>query len=102
MSALGWYICFPLSASTKVYAALLEFCGIFLNHTASVQSAVAFDKFPETGVHKAGVTNVGEVSVLFVKVCDVVKSAVIAVLILNVLADLDNPLPAITCPAPEN
>lgn len=34
VSALGWYMCFQASAKTSVYAALLEFCGIFLYHTS--------------------------------------------------------------------
>ena len=51
---------------------------------------------------KVGVVSTGEVSVLFVNVCAVVRSAVTAVLIDSVLPDLDNPVPAVICPAPEN
>ena len=87
MSALGWYICFPLSANTSVYAALLEFCGMFLNQTASVQSAVQEDRFHEAGVHKTGVVNIGEVSVLFVSVA--VALFFVASLVLSTLL-IDN------------
>lgn len=52
-----------------MYAADLLFCGIFLNPTWSVQSAVQLHRLPEAGVHKAGVVNVGLVSVLLVSVC---------------------------------
>jgi hypothetical protein len=71
-------MCFQLSAKTVVYVALCEFCGIFLNHTASVQSAVQEDRFHDAGVHNAGVVSVGEVRVLFVRVslqANVAKSA---------------------------
>jgi len=53
VSAEGWYTCFPPSASTVVYAALCEFCGIFLNHTLSVPSAVQLSRFPLAGVPRA-------------------------------------------------
>lgn len=61
-SADGWYICFPLSPRTRVYAALWLFCGISLNHTAFVPSAVQFVNAHDVGVPSTGVTRVGEVA----------------------------------------
>ena len=55
-------MCLPASAKTRVYAADCEFCGIFLNPTASVPSAVQLDRFPLVGVPRSGVTSVGDVA----------------------------------------
>mgnify|MGYP003431467150 CR=1 FL=1 len=46
-------MCFPESPSTRVYAALCEFCGIVLNHTELVQSTVQLERVQLEGVHSA-------------------------------------------------
>lgn len=90
----------PLSPITVVYAALCELAGIFLNPTSSVQSAVQLDRFPEDGVHRTGVVNTGEVSVLFVSVA--VAASFVASLVLSTLpnhtCDLVNQVKALPLP----
>jgi hypothetical protein len=51
-------MCLPLSARTSVYAALCEFCGIVLNPTALVPSAVQLARFPDVGVPSIGAVRV--------------------------------------------
>jgi hypothetical protein len=62
---------------------------------------VAFVKVPADGVPRSGVVNVGDVSVLFVRVCVPVNVTTVES-ISRVFPVLSNPVPATICPKPVN
>ncbi len=66
-----------------------------------IGNPVAFVRTPDAGVPRAGVVSVGDVSVLFVRVCVPVNVTTVES-ISRVFPVLSNPTPATICPRPVN